>query len=59
MSESNADDEYYWEIYMLMGDPTVLTYYGVPSLLSINHPEVLPLGSYSVDISAEQHTMLP
>ena len=56
VSESNADDEYYWEIYMLMGDPTVLTYYGVPSLLSINHPEVLPLGSYSVDISAEQHT---
>ena len=56
VSESNADDEYYWEIYMLMGDPTVLTYYGVPSLLSINHPEVLPLGSNSVDISAEQHT---
>ena len=56
VSESNADDEYYWEIYMLMGDPTVLTYYGVPSILSINHPEVLPLGSNSVDISAEQHT---
>ena len=56
VSESNADDEYYWEIYMLMGDPTVLTYYGVPSLLSINHPEVLPLGSNSVNISSEQHT---
>ena len=56
VSESNADDEYYWEIYMLMGDPTVLTYYGVPSLLSINHPEVLPLGSSSVNISSEQHT---
>ena len=56
VSESNADDEYYWEIYMLMGDPTVLTYYGVPSILSINHPEVLPLGSNSVDISAEEHT---
>lgn len=56
VSESNADDEYYWEIYMLMGDPTVLTYYGVPSLLSINHPEVLPVGSNSVNISSEQHT---
>ena len=56
VSESNADDEYYWEIYMLMGDPTVLTYYGVPSILSINHPEVLPLGSNSVNISSEQHT---
>ena len=56
VSESNADDEYYWEIYMLMGDPTVLTYYGVPSLLSINHPEVLPMGSNSINISSEQYT---
>jgi len=56
VSESNADDEYYWEIYMLMGDPTVLTYYGVPSLLSINHPEILPLGTNSINISSEQHT---
>ena len=55
--ESNADDEYYWEIYMLMGDPTVLTYYGA-SLLSINHPKLLPLGSNSVNISSEQHTLL-
>jgi len=56
VSESNADDEYYWEIYMLMGDPTVSTYYGVPSLLSINHSEVLPLGTNSLNISSEQHT---
>ena len=56
VSESNADDEYYWEIYMLMGDPTVLTYYGMPSLLSINHPDVLPMGSNSINISSEQHT---
>ncbi len=56
VSESNADDEYYWEIYMLMGDPTVLTYYGMPSPLSINHPDVLPLGSNSINISSEQHT---
>ena len=41
---------------MLMGDPTVLTYYGMPSLLSINHPDVLPLGSNSINISSEQHT---
>ena len=58
VSESNADDEYYWEIYMLMGDPSVLTYYGVPSLLSINHPDVLPLGTNSINISAEQHTYI-
>lgn len=56
VSESNGDDEYYWEIYMLMGDPSVLTYYGVPSLLSINHPDVLPMGSNSINISSEQHT---
>lgn len=56
VSESNGDDEYYWEIYMLMGDPTVLTYYGIPSSLNISHDEVLPMGVSSINISSEQHT---
>tara|TARA_B110000444_G_scaffold164547_1_gene153773 strand:+ start:141 stop:3491 length:3351 start_codon:yes stop_codon:yes gene_type:complete len=56
VSESNADDKYYWEIYMLMGDPTVLTYYGRPSILEVVHSDVLPLGASSLNISTEQYT---
>jgi hypothetical protein len=56
VSESNSDDQYYWEIYMLMGDPTVLTYYGRPSSLEVLHSEVIPLGASSINVSTEPYT---
>ncbi len=57
VTESSSNNiEYYWEIYHLMGDPSVLTYYGVPSELSINHPESLIIGSSSIQINAEPYT---
>ena len=56
VSESNSDDKYYWEIYMLMGDPTVLTYYGRPSSLDILHSDVIPLGATTLNISTEEYT---
>ena len=52
----SSNTEYYWEIYMLMGDPSVLTYYGLPSTLSVDHSAALPLGSSSISVSTEQYT---
>jgi len=56
VSESGGSDQYYWEIYHLMGDPSVMNYYGVPSILSISHPSALPLGTNSISVNTEQHT---
>ena len=53
---ASSQVEYYWEIYHLMGDPSVLTYYGVPAELSISHPSALPIGVTSLAVSAEQYT---
>ena len=53
---ASSNVEYYWEIYQLMGDPSVLTYYGVPSELSISHPSALPIGMTSLAVSSEQYT---
>jgi hypothetical protein len=39
-----------------MGDPSVMNYYGVPSILSISHPSALPLGTNSISVNTEQHT---
>ena len=52
----SGNTQYYWEIYHLMGDPSVLTYYGVPSQLSVSHPEALAIGMSSVTVSTEQYT---
>ena len=56
VTESGGADQYYWEIYHLMGDPSVMNYFGVPSELSISHPSALPLGTSALSINTEQHT---
>jgi len=57
VSESaSSQAEYYWEIYHLMGDPSVLTYYGMPSDLMVSHPSALSVGMSSISVSTEQYT---
>ena len=48
--------DYYWEIYHLMGDPSVSTYFGIPEENNLSYPEFLPLGSSSITISGEPYT---
>jgi hypothetical protein len=52
----SGNKQYYWEIYHLMGDPSVLTYYGVPSVLTVSHPEALAVGMSSIAVATEQYT---
>ncbi len=47
--------DYYWEIYHLMGDPSLMNYFSVPEALSVNHAESLPTGSSSLTINTEKH----
>jgi hypothetical protein len=57
VTESGSwNTQYYWEIYHLMGDPSVLTYYGMPSELTVSHPEALAIGMSSVSMTTEQYT---
>jgi hypothetical protein len=44
---------YYWEAYMLMGDPSLSTYIGVPTINNIVHPSALTIDALSIDISAD------
>lgn len=53
---ASSNTQYYWEIYHLMGDPTVQTYYGIPSTLEVIHPAAVTLGTSSVNVSTEAHT---
>lgn len=57
VTESGSwNTQYYWEIYHLMGDPSVLTYYGMPSELTVSHSEALAIGMSSVSMTTEQYT---
>ncbi|MDD5696006.1 MAG: C25 family cysteine peptidase, partial [Bacteroidales bacterium] len=45
--------EYYWDIYNLMGDPSLSPYLGVPSAMTVNYDPLMPLASPSFIITAE------
>jgi hypothetical protein len=44
--------QYYWEIYHLMGDPSVMTYMGVPSNNSVSHPSSITTDATSITVQA-------
>ncbi len=45
--------EYYWEIYHLMGDPSVMIYFSVPAPLLANHYASVPLGMNALTVTTE------
>ncbi|UCE66068.1 MAG: T9SS type A sorting domain-containing protein [Candidatus Zixiibacteriota bacterium] len=52
-SGSNLTD-YYWEIYHLLGDPSVMTYLGVPGVNNVQHAAVIVLGTRSFTVQADE-----
>ena len=56
VTQAGGADDYYNEIYHLMGDPSLMTYLGVPAPLSVQHDQVIPLGLSTIDIISEEDT---
>jgi len=51
-SSPSALKLYYWEIYMLMGDPSIMPYLGVPEAITYSfNPNVLLIGSSSTVVN--------
>ncbi len=49
---------YYWEIYTLMGDPSLMIYMSIPPAISATYPDVLLVGSTSFDITTEPYAYI-
>ncbi|PLW97380.1 MAG: hypothetical protein C0591_06680, partial [Marinilabiliales bacterium] len=43
---------YYWDIYNLMGDPSLMIYYGVPDVMPITHDDELLIGQTTLSVDA-------
>jgi hypothetical protein len=52
-ASSSAKKKYYWEVYNLMGDPSVIPIIGKPDTFKIAIPDTLPNGIKSLRLSAE------
>jgi hypothetical protein len=49
--QAGGSSDYYWEIYHLMGDPSLMIYYGVPDAMTVSYNSLMPLGSTSFTVT--------
>lgn len=47
---------YYWEIYHLMGDPSLMPFFSQPPDITADYPALIPLGANSVSINSIPYT---
>ncbi len=51
--------QYYWEIYNLMGDPSIVNYMGIPALQTVTlNPEVLFVGFTSIAVNTSPYAYI-
>jgi PKD repeat protein len=56
VEESNSSRKtYYWEIYHLMGDPSLMIYYSVPQALTATYQNTLMIGMTSLAVNTEAY----
>ncbi len=55
VTQAGGSEQYYWEIYHLMGDPSVMPYLGVPAVLSVSHQGATPIGTSSFTVTTEEN----
>jgi hypothetical protein len=55
VTQAGGSEKYYWEIYHLMGDPSVMPYLGVPPVLSVTHAGATPIGTSSFTVTTEEN----
>ncbi|MDD5088755.1 MAG: C25 family cysteine peptidase, partial [bacterium] len=47
---------YYWEVYMLMGDPSLSTFLGVPTANTVSYPAQILVGQTQITVTAEAYS---
>ncbi len=50
-ASSSSSKLYYWEIYHLMGDPSLKPYLGIPNTMTVNSADAIVVGSTSFDVN--------
>jgi len=52
---SSSITDYYWEIYHLMGDPSLMIYFSEPPTLNVSYNSLLPLAATSFTATTEPY----
>ncbi len=51
MQSSSTRKKYYWEVYNVLGDPSIMPYAGIPTQITANHLQQIPEGTNLINIS--------
>jgi len=49
---SPSSAQYYWDIYNIMGDPSVITYLGIPEEMIVSYDQLMPLSTATFTVTA-------
>jgi len=55
VEQSGSNNVYYWEMYHLMGDPSLLPYMGIPTPLSVSYLNSVPVGTPTLTVTTEPY----
>jgi len=55
VTQAGGSEQYYWEIYHLMGDPSLMPYIGVPTILTVSHGAASPVGTTTFTVTTEEN----
>jgi len=55
VTQAGGSEQYYWEIYHLMGDPSLMPYIGVPTTLTVSHGAATPVGVTNFTVNTEEN----
>ncbi len=58
VTEGGSSVQYYWEVYHLMGDPSVMTYMGVPAVNPVSHIAALMMTAPSIDVTCDPYSLV-
>lgn len=53
VTQSGSSVDYYWEIYHLMGDPSLMVYFSVPPAITATYSPLLPIGNTTFTVTTE------
>ena len=55
VTQAGGSEQYYWEIYHIMGDPSLMPYIGVPTVLTASHVAATPIGTNTFTVNTEEN----
>ncbi|MDC0204560.1 C25 family cysteine peptidase [Flavobacteriales bacterium] len=55
VTQAGGAEQYYWEIYHLMGDPSLMPYIGMPTALTVSHGSATPVGTTTFSVNTEEN----